>query len=90
MAFLCDTNIISEVMRPRPQPAVTAWLGQQEKIYLSVISVEEIYYGLAYKQAQRQLEWFEKLLQLRAEVLPITRILPAAAAYGGVNFGGRG
>jgi predicted nucleic acid-binding protein len=72
MAFLCDTNILSEVMRRRPQPSVSEWFSQQEKIYLSVITVEEIFYGLAYKEAKRQLEWFEKFLRLRAKVLPIT------------------
>ena len=72
MPFLCDTNIISEIMRPQPQPNVLAWFGQQDIIYLSVISVEEIYYGLAYKNATRQLEWFEKFLRLRAEILPIS------------------
>ena len=72
MGFLCDTNILSEVMRPDPQLGVSQWFGQQERIYLSVITVEEIYYGLAYKEAKRQLQWFEKFLRLRAEVLPIT------------------
>ncbi len=76
MAFLCDTNIISEIMRPRPQPEVSQWLSRQEKVYLSVITVEEIYYGLAYKEAMRQLKWFKKFLRLRAEILPIT---PAVA-----------
>jgi len=72
MAFLCDTNIISEVMRRQPQPRVSQWISQQEKIYLSVITVEEIYYGLAYKEAKRQLEWFEKFIRWRAEILPVT------------------
>lgn len=72
MDVLCDTNILSEVMRRAPQPEVRQWFSQQEKIYLSVITVEEIYYGLAFKDARRQLEWFEKLLQFRGEVLPVT------------------
>lgn len=75
MTFLCDTNIVSEIMRPQPQPNVSQWFSQQESIYLSVITVEEVYCGLAFKQATRQLEWFEKFLRLRAEVLPITSVI---------------
>jgi len=72
MSFLCDTNVISEVMKRAPNVNVKQWLINQEIIYLSVITVEEIYFGLAYKDARQQLEWFEKFLQYRCEVLPIT------------------
>jgi predicted nucleic acid-binding protein len=72
MNFLCDTNIISEVMKRSPNLQVKDWLKTQELIYLSVITIEEIYFGLTYKDAKRQSEWFEKFVQLRCEVLPIT------------------
>jgi predicted nucleic acid-binding protein len=58
MIFLCDTNIISEVMKRSPNPAVRQWIGTQDMIYASVITVEEIYCGLVYKDARRQYEWF--------------------------------
>jgi len=45
MDVLCDTNILSEVMRRAPQPQVRQWFSQQEKIYLSVITVEEMIRG---------------------------------------------
>jgi predicted nucleic acid-binding protein len=72
MNYLIDTNVISEAMKRSPNPKVNQWVIDQEIIYLSVISVEEIYFGLAHKEAPRQLEWFEKLLQVRGEVLPVT------------------
>ncbi len=75
MTFLCDTNIISEIMRPRPQPDVSQWFSQQEKIYLSVITVEESYYGLAYKKAMRQQQWFEKFLRMKISVYSSSRRL---------------
>ncbi len=37
-----------------------------------MITVEEIYAGLAYKDAKRQREWFDKLLFFRSEVLAVT------------------
>ncbi len=72
MNFLCDTNIISEVMKKLPNQAVKNWMKDREFLYLSVITVEEIYCGLAHKDARRQKEWFEKFVEFRCEVLPIT------------------
>jgi toxin FitB len=72
MNFLCDTNIISEVMRKSPNPNVKVWMNGLELIYLSVIMVEEIHCGLAHKDARRQKKWFEKFVEFRCEVLPIT------------------
>jgi predicted nucleic acid-binding protein len=72
MDYLCDTNILSEAMRPRPKEELVLWLGKLEKIYLSVITIEEIYSGLAYKDAHKQQDWFEKFLQHRVEILPIS------------------
>ncbi|MBK8454192.1 MAG: type II toxin-antitoxin system VapC family toxin [Thiofilum sp.] len=46
--ILLDTNIISELMRPKPQPAVVQWLNNQDAldVYISVITIAEIEYGL--------------------------------------------
>ncbi len=71
MSFLCDTNIISEVMKPKPCVAVVDWFTEQEHICLSVISVEEIVFGLKAKQAMNKLAWFERLLAV-SEVFPVS------------------
>jgi predicted nucleic acid-binding protein len=73
MNFVCDTNIISEMMKRAPHPEVEQWFNAQTSIRLSVITVEEIYCGLAYKKAIRQLEWFQKFLKLRGKTSPITK-----------------
>lgn len=46
--ILLDTNIISELMRPKPQPAVVQWLNNQDAldVYISAITIAEIEYGL--------------------------------------------
>lgn len=72
MTYLCDTNILSEAMKRQPDLKVKQWLSAQELVYVSVITVEEIYCGLAYKEAPKQREWFEKFLLLACEVLPVT------------------
>ena len=39
---------------------------------MSVVSVEEIYYGLTYKDARKKWAWFENFVESRCEVLPVT------------------
>ena len=70
--ILCDTNIISELSRPRPNPGVLSWAGTVSAIALSVVSVEEIYYGLAWKPHPRIRLWFEEFLTTGCALLPIT------------------
>lgn len=72
MQYLCDTNVISEVMRREPNPGVRLWLAKQEMILVSVITVEEIHCGLAHKDARQQGAWFEKFLTTRCQALSIT------------------
>jgi toxin FitB len=47
--IIIDTNVISEMLRPTPEPAVEAWLGEQDglSIYLTAISEAELRYGVA-------------------------------------------
>lgn len=47
--ILLDTNIISEVMRPSPEPAVMDWLAMQptSELATTTISIAEIGFGLA-------------------------------------------
>lgn len=49
MNYLLDTNVLSEVQRPKPDPRVLAWLDQidEDRTHLSVISVGEIARGVA-------------------------------------------
>ena len=40
-AFLLDTNIISELLKPKPEPKVTTWVdtADEELLYLSVLTL---------------------------------------------------
>jgi len=48
-AFLLDTNVISEIVRPRPEPKVTSWIDSVDGnvLYVSVLSLGEIRKGIA-------------------------------------------
>ena len=48
--ILLDTNVLSELMRPRPEPAVLAWfaaLAPQTRFVISAITQAEILLGIA-------------------------------------------
>lgn len=46
--MLLDTNILSEMMRPKPDENVILWLNQQhsQNLFISSIGIAEISYGL--------------------------------------------
>ncbi len=79
MSFLLDTNIVSELARSSINPGVARWAQSQFWVYLSVITVEEILYGLSWKPNARILSWFDDFLEQRAEVLPVSVEVARAA-----------
>jgi predicted nucleic acid-binding protein len=62
MNFLCDSNSVSELMKPAPHEMVEKWFSHQDFIFMSVVSIEEIYYGLTYKDAHRKKAWFKNFI----------------------------
>jgi len=48
MAFLLDTNVVSELRRPRPHGGVVAWLQSVDdaKLYLASVTIGEIQAGI--------------------------------------------
>ena len=47
--FLLDTNCISELLRPKPEPRVVEWMEAVDEamLYLSVLTIGEIRKGVA-------------------------------------------
>jgi len=77
--FLLDTNAVSEWVKPRPNPGVIRWMeaADEDRIFLSVISLAELRYGverLAPGARRSRLEaWLQDELPLRFEgrILPV-------------------
>ena len=46
--IVLDTNVVSEVLRPAPEPRVLAWLGEQpaNSVFTTAITQGEILYGI--------------------------------------------
>lgn len=71
MNCLCDTNVLSELCRPFPNQGVIAWTHTVSDIYLSVVTAEEIYFGLTRRPNARILRWFEAFVTDNCSVLPV-------------------
>ena len=82
MSFLLDTNVVSEWVKPRPDPGVIRWLADvdEDRVFLSVVTLAELRYGierLADGSRRRRLDgWLRDELPLRFE----GRLLPVDAA----------
>jgi toxin FitB len=46
--IIVDTNVISELMKPLPSPAVVAWLSSQtpDDVFTTAITAAEVLYGV--------------------------------------------
>src|SRR5947208_12007 len=73
MRFLTDTNVLSELVKARPNPGVLSWAAGIERISISVVTLEEIMFGLAWKPNRRVQEWFEDFFAEACEVVPVTQ-----------------
>lgn len=69
---LCDTNVIGELTRREPNAGVLAWAKDQRKIAISVVTLDEILYGLAWKPIPRIMAWADRFLDRYCEILPVT------------------
>jgi predicted nucleic acid-binding protein len=47
--MVLDTNVVSELMHPRADAGVVAWVDQQpaDEVYLTAVTTAEVRYGLA-------------------------------------------
>ena len=80
MAWLLDTNVLSEGRRPRPDPRVVAFFNTQplNSLYVSVVNFAEIRFGIEVQSnaARRALlqDWLTEKLRpaFSDRMLPVT------------------
>jgi toxin FitB len=79
--FLLDTNCISEVIRPRPEPRVVEWMEATDErlLYLSVLTLGEIRRGVAGLTQSRRRAQLESWLELALPARFADRILDVDA-----------
>ena len=76
---LVDTNVLSELARPRPNARVVAWARTVARVSLSVITLEEIQFGLAWRPNARIQSWFDTFVRDHCEIRPVTAEIAVAA-----------
>jgi predicted nucleic acid-binding protein len=89
--FLLDTNIPSELTRPKTDPQVEQWLdnANDEELYLSVVSLGEVVKGITVlpdsKRRAGLQEWLDHTLRpwFEGRILPVTA--PIAERWGALS-----
>jgi predicted nucleic acid-binding protein len=80
--FLLDTNIPSELMRPRPESKVESWVDAQDmnSLFLSIVSIGELETGFTTMQDVARRARLEASLERHLAVLFPGRVLPVTQA----------
>lgn len=62
--IVLDTNVVSEAMKPEPDPSVRAWLNDQvaETLFLSSVTLAELLFGIAALPAGKRKEMLTQAL----------------------------
>jgi len=88
MSFLLDTNAVSEWVKPRPNPGLIEWMEStdEDRIFISVVSLAELRYGAERvaggKRRSRLEEWLRDELPLRFEGRILSVDINVADAWG--------
>jgi|ERR1700676_477714 toxin FitB len=88
MNFLLDTNAVSEWVKPRPNPGLIGWMesADEDRVFLSVISLAELRYGVdrmaAGARRGRLEQWLRDELPLRFEGRILVIDASVAEAWG--------
>jgi predicted nucleic acid-binding protein len=96
MTYLLDTNVLSELHKRAPNPAVLAWIGSvpDDELYISVLNIGEIRRGVQVARqrdlasAERLHAWLERTIEEFAErIVPVD--LPDALIWGRLTAGNK-
>jgi predicted nucleic acid-binding protein len=90
MSMLLDTNVVSELMRPRPDVDVLRWFSDLKMVAISAVTVDEIYFGLALKSNSRIENLFGSFLDEACSVLDVTRAIARHAGQLRGRFAAQG
>jgi len=76
--FLLDTNVISELIKPKPEAKVVRWIGSTDEnlLFLSVLTLGEIRRGIAALARGARRTVLETWLETRLRPRFAGRILP--------------
>ena len=64
---LFDTNVVSELVRPKPDPKVVAFVGAQSNPFISVVTLHELTYGAERSPPARRAKLLAWIGSIRAQ-----------------------
>ena len=85
--IVLDTNVVSELMRPAPSPAVVSWVSRRDAatLFFSAVGEAELRLGVATMPASRRRNEIEEAIEAMLREDFAGRVLPfdsaAARAY---------
>ncbi len=88
--LILDTNVVSELMRPAPDPAIASWVAERatSSLFLTAVTEAELRFGLAVMPSGKRRDGLATGLERMLETGFANRILPfdsgAARAYAGI------
>ena len=83
--FLLDTNVVSELVKPSPEPRVIAFLNSQTDLWLSAIVLHELHFGLnllprGHRRDRLGSALTSLIAEYRDQILPVGRLEAEQAA----------
>ena len=81
---LVDTNVISEMLKREPNAGVVSFFELEDMPAVSVVTIEEIAYGVAWRPSAKLQSAFDLIVNTWPHILPIT---PEIAARAGLLRG---
>jgi toxin FitB len=81
--IVLDTNVISELMRPRPNGGVLAWVdAQTENLWTTAVTLQEIVYGISRGKDVTRREILQRAFETAFPLVIGPRVLPLDTAAG--------
>ncbi|MDX9969370.1 MAG: type II toxin-antitoxin system VapC family toxin [Hydrogenophaga sp.] len=78
--WLLDTNILSELRRPQPEPKVVAFVGERplDSLYVSTVTFAEIRFGIEQVEDAHKRAALNDWLNLQLRPMFDNRVLPVS------------
>jgi toxin FitB len=78
--FLLDTNAVSEWVKSRPNPGLIRWMESvdEDRLFLSVITLAELHYGVERMPTGMRRTRIERWLRLEVPLRFEKRVLPVS------------
>ncbi len=80
--FVLDTNVVSELMRPAPDPVIASWVAAHatSSLFLTAVTEAELRFGLAVMPTGKRRDGLEAALERVLETGFANRVLPFDSA----------